>query len=337
MKQWWNKSKPLVALGVVVLVVSACGSSSSSSSSTHSATSTHSAAGKTKIGFVNLSNGVPYAVVVENGVLAAAKQLGVQVVTCDSALTVPKAISCVQSFTSEGVQGIAEYQQDQAAAPRVCAAGPNVPVVAVDIEQPPCQKVFVGDDNFSAGHVSGVLLGTYAKTHWSCKADAFLNVNTTVNPGLVQRQDGEIAGFKAYCPNVKVVNVTPTTTTTDATIAPFTDTLSRFPGAHRLLVAASNDDMGIGAVRAAESAGRLGDIYVTGQGADPTAYPYICKTTPFKNWLGDANYNPQNYGKLIVPALIKLIQHQTVPKQEIVTTLPLTPANIRSVFPGVCK
>jgi len=290
-----------------------------------------------KIGFVNLGNSIPYAVEVQKGVVAEGKKLHVKVVTCDSALSVPKAISCVQAFKSEGVQGIAEYQYDQAAAPRVCAAGPKVPVVAVDIGQPPCQKVFIGDDNFTAGKVSGTLLGQYAKAHFGCSVDALFSVNSPVNPGVIAREKGWETAFKAICPKVPIVKVTPTTYTTDATISPFTDTLTRFPTAHHIMVAAVNDDTGIGAVRAAQAAGRLGDIYVSGQGADTSAYPYICHKTPFQNWLGDANYNPQNYGKLIVPTLVKLINHQSVPKQEIVSTTPLTKGNISSLFPGACK
>jgi ribose transport system substrate-binding protein len=290
-----------------------------------------------KIGFVNLADSIPYAVEVEQGVEAVAKKDHVQVVTCDSDLSVPQAISCVEAFKTEGVQGIADYQSDEAAAPRVCAAGPKVPVVAVDIEQPPCEKVYVGVSNFAVGHVGGVMLGTFAKTHWDCKVNALMSINSPINPGVIAREDGEIAGVLAVCPGLKVTKVEPTTYTTDATIAPFTDTLSRFPGATHILVLAINDDVGIGAVKAAQSVGRLNDIYVVAQGASSDAYPYICQATPFKNWVGDVNYNPQTYGALIVPALVNLIAGKKVPAFQYVKAGPLTKANINSVFPGTCK
>jgi ribose transport system substrate-binding protein len=333
MRRFWGKSPHLTAVGVVAVALIFAGAAANvATGESHAET-----AKPIKIGFVNLGNSIPYAVEVQKSVVAAGKKAGVQVVTCDSALSVPKAIACVQAFKSEGVQGIAEYQYDQQAAPRVCKAGPKVPVVAVDILQPPCQKVFIGDDNFTAGKVSGVLLGNYAKTNFGCNVDALFSVNSPVNSGVIAREKGWETAFKAICPNVPVVKVTPSTYTTDATITPFTDTLTRYPGAHHIMVAAVNDDTGIGAVRAATAAGRLGDIYVSGQGADSTSYPYICQTTPFKNWLGDANYNPQSYGNLIVPTLLKLIKHQRVPKQVIVSTTPLTKANISSLFPSACK
>jgi ribose transport system substrate-binding protein len=331
MRRYSRKVALVAALGLVALTVGL-------TTGLATAKPAHTAAAKPiKIGFVNLADSIPYADTVEQGVEAVAKKDGVQVVTCDSNLSVPTAISCVEAFKNEGVQGIADYQSDQAAAPRVCAAGPKVPVVAVDIDQPPCQDTYVGVSNFAVGKVGGVMLGDYAKTKWNCKVNELFSINSPINPGVIQREDGEIAGVKSVCPAIPLVKVEPTTYTTDATIAPFTDTLSRFPGATRILVLGINDDVAIGAVKAAQSANRLGDIYVTAQGAAPEAFPYICHIGPFKNWIGDVNYNPQTYGALIVPALIKLIHGQSVPKNLFVHAAPLTAANIKSQFPSACK
>ena len=51
------------------------------------------------------------------------------------------------------------FQLDSSAAPSVCAAGPKVPVVAIDIHQPPCETVFFGANNIQAGKLDGVALG----------------------------------------------------------------------------------------------------------------------------------------------------------------------------------
>ena len=72
-----------------------------------------------------------------------------------------------------------------------------------------------------------------------------------------------------------------------------TATLSRFPGATRLIVFGDNDDTAIGAVKAAQSVGRLNDIYVSGQGGGSTSFPYICGNTSFKNWIMDTGYFPR--------------------------------------------
>ncbi len=290
-----------------------------------------------KIGFINLSDQIPFTLSVRKGVQAAAKKAHVQLVICDSRLSVEKAINCARQFKSQHVQGIANFQADQAGAPRVCAAGPKVPVVAVDIPQKPCQKVFFGANNYGAGRIAGVALGRFAKQRWNCKIDAVLSISSPANKLVVVRENGELAGLKSQCADVQVISVTPTAYTTDATIQPFTDTLTRLPGKHHLLVLGINDDVAIGAVKAAQSANRLDDIYVAGQGADPTSWPYICATTPFKNWVADTGYFPERYGSYIVPLLLKLIKGVKVPRTVYLKHKAVTKANITSFYPSACK
>jgi ribose transport system substrate-binding protein len=292
---------------------------------------------KIKIGYINLSDQLPFVVIVRKSIERAAKKNNVNLVECNSNLDAQKAINCAAQFKTQKVQGIANFQLDATAAPRVCAAGPNVPTVAIDIHQPPCEKVFFGANNSKAGRIAGAMLGTYAKSKWNCSVDGLLSVNApTAGKVVVDRENGEIAGVKSKCPNVKVTKVT-TNATTDGTIQPFTDTLSRLPGAHRLLVVTTNDDQAIGAVKAAQSAGRLGDIYIGAQGGDPTAWPYICGKTTFKNWVGDTAYFPQKYGDRIIPVLINLIKGKKQPRFVYTNHQAITKANIKKVYPSACK
>ena len=229
----------------------------------------NASAAKVKIGYINLSDQLPFVVLVRKSIERAAKANGAQLVECDSNLDAQKAINCAAQLKLQGVQGIMNFQLDSKAAPRVCAAGPKVPAVAIDIHQPPCEVVFFGANNFQAGKLAGTALGQYAKTTWNCKADAVLSLNApTAGKVVVDRENGELAGVKSQCPGLKVVKVT-TNATTSGSIQPFTDTLSRFPGKHRLLVVATNDDQSTGAVKAAQASGRLGDIYIGSQGGDP--------------------------------------------------------------------
>jgi ribose transport system substrate-binding protein len=295
------------------------------------------AVAKLKIGYINLSNQLPFVVLVRKSIERAAKANGVQLVQCDSNLDAQKAINCAAQLKTQGVKGIINFQLDATAAPRVCAAGPKVPVVAIDIHQKPCETVFYGADNFQAGHLSGAELGKYAKSKWACKADALLSVNVpTAGKVVVDRENGWIAGVKSGCPSIKVIKVT-TKGTTDSTIQPFTDALTRLPGKHRLLVGATNDDQSIGAIKAAQAAGRLNDLYVAGQGADPTSWPYICGKTPFKHWVADTAYFPERYGDTVVPLLLSLIDGQKKPKFVFVNHRVVTPANIRTIYPSACR
>jgi ribose transport system substrate-binding protein len=292
---------------------------------------------KVKIGYINLSDQLPFVVLVRKGIEAAAKKAGVTLVECDSNLDAQKAINCAAQLKSQGVQGIANFQLDTKAAPRVCAAGPKVPVIAIDIHQPPCEKVFYGANNIQAGKLDGAALGAYAKKTFNCKVDGVLSVNSpTAGKVILDREKGELQGLNAVCPGLKVTKVT-TNATTDGTIQPFTDTLSRLPGLHKLLVVATNDDQANGAIKAAQSAGRLGDIYVGAQGGDPTSWPSLCGKTSFKHWIDDTGYFPEDYGATVVPTLLSMIDGQSEPRSIYVAHRVITPANIRNIYPQACR
>jgi ribose transport system substrate-binding protein len=292
---------------------------------------------KIKIGYINLSDQLPFVVLVRKGIEAAAKKAGVTLVECDSNLDAQKAINCAAQLKSQGVQGIANFQLDTKAAPRVCAAGPKVPVIAIDIHQPPCEKVFYGANNIQAGKLDGAALGAYAKKTFNCKVDGVLSVNSpTAGKVILDREKGELLGLSGICPGLKVTKVT-TNATTDGTIQPFTDTLSRLPGLHKLLVVATNDDQANGAIKAAQSAGRLGDIYIGAQGGDPTSWPSLCGKTSFKHWIDDTGYFPEDYGATIVPTLLSMIDGQSEPRNIYVAHRVITPANIRNIYPQACK
>src|ERR1700709_2852138 len=133
---------------------------------------------KTKIGYINLSDQLPFVVLVRKGIEKAAKDAGVTLVECDSNLDAQKAINCAAQLKSQGVQGVANFHPSTKAAPRVCAAGPKVPVIAIDIHQPPCEKVFYGANNIQAGKLVGAALGAYAKKTFNCKVDGVLRLNS---------------------------------------------------------------------------------------------------------------------------------------------------------------
>ena len=330
-----RRVRPAV-VGVVVALLAVVAVSAAAAKPV-AATKAAAPAKKIKIGYINLSDQLPFVVIVRKSIEAAAKKYGVQLVECDSNLDAQKAINCAAQFKTQGVQGIANFQLDATAAPRVCAAGPKVPTVAIDIHQPPCEKVFFGANNFKAGFLDGQALGKFAKAKWNCQVDGLLSINApTAGKVVLDRENGELSGVKSQCPNVTVTKVT-TNATTDGTIQPFTDTLSRLPGAHKLLVVATNDDQAIGAVKAAQSANRLNDIYIGAQGGDPTAWPYICGKDPFKNWVDDTAYFPQKYGFRIVPVLIALIKGKKEPKFVYTHHQVITPANITKIYPNACK
>ena len=325
-------AKYLVPLFVVAVAAVSAGSATAAG---HGKSAKHA---KITIGYMNEIEGVPFVQIVKNNVVAAAKKAGVKLEVCNPNGDAQAAVNCAAQFKAQGVQGILNFQSNAAAAPRVCAAGPKVPVIAFDIHQKPCETVFYGANNSLAGKLAGAALGRFAKAKFGCKIDAYMSMEAPA-VGIVnnQRMNGMLSGYKSVCGTPPDIVRVDGKGSTDASIQPATDTLTRLTGKHKILVVSLNDDMAIGAIKAAQASNRLSDIYVAGQGADPTSWPYLCGKEAFKNWEADTAYFPELYGTRTVPLLLKLIAGKKVPKVVYTQHKVVTPQNITKIYPKACK
>ncbi len=283
-----------------------------------------------KLGYISLGESVPFVRLVSNSIKAQAKKAGATLVFCDSALDAAKALDCAKSFKTQQVQGYLNFDVFQNASKRICQAGPPVPVVAIDIHQRPCEKAFMGANNSYAGYIAGAALGKYFKSKFGCKYDSFVSLESTA-AGVVneQRMGGFRDGFSASCGKIKNLRKVDGADRIDPARTKFADTLTALPGQSRIIVVSINDDGIEGALAAAKTAGRTDDLYVAGQGADPSAW---CEIKKNKQWIADAAYFPERYGEIGVPYLIKLIKKQKVPKLLYVPHTVVNGANIDKFY-----
>ncbi|MDO8187067.1 sugar ABC transporter substrate-binding protein [Conexibacter sp. JD483] len=283
-----------------------------------------------KLGFIALGDSVPFSKLVTDGMKRNAEAAGAELVVCDSQLDGQKALDCAKSFKTQGVQGYLNFQVDQKLAGAICAAGPDGPVIAVDIVQKPCQVAFSGAANEYAGFIAGEAMGRFAKDRWDCDYDAYVSLESTASPDAsAQRMGGYRKGFQSVCPgelkNEKVLDAD----RTDTARTKMTDTLTTLPGQKKIVVVALNDDGVLGALAAAKTAGREGDIYVSGQGADPSSWCGI-KTNP--NWVADTGYFPERYGEIGIPYLIKAVKGERIPEELLVPHTLVTAENVDEIY-----
>ena len=252
---------------------------------------------------------------VSDDIKAQAEIAGLELLFCDSELDAAKALECARTFNTQGVNGIINFQLDEAAAPQICAAGPDVPVVAIDIKQPPCEDVFMGADNRTAGEIAGVALGEYFQENFNCELDALVSLESpSVGAVNEARAGGMIDGFKSVCTETSddIVRRVDGGSNIDGGRETFADVLTALTGAERIAVVSLNDDMLLGAFAAATSLGREGQVYGVAQGADPSSWEQI-QNNP--NWVGDTAYFPERYGTIAIPAIIGLMKGQQVPAE----------------------
>lgn len=332
-----------VALAGFALVLSGCSSSGSSSSSSAPAsapteapaTSEAPAASETpaapsdefvlevvpgsgagfKIGYISLGDSIPFVKLVSDDIRAQAEASGAEFLFCDAELDAAKALECARNFKTQGVTGIINFQLDEKAAAQICAAGPDVPTVAVDIHQVPCEKTFMGADNKFAGEMAGTELGNYFQSSSQCEYDALVSLEQPAAGAVNEaRAGGSIAGFESVCgavPADKLIRAD-AGGTIDGGREKFADVLTSLGAAKKIAVVSLNDDMLLGAFAAAKAAGRDDQIFGVAQGADPSSWDAI-QNNP--GWIGDTAYFPERYGTIAVPAIIGLMKGQTVPAE----------------------
>ena len=283
-----------------------------------------------KIGLIELGSSVPFSNLVTKGVEKAAKEAGAELVTCDSELEGQPALDCAKSFATQGVEGYLNFQQDAELSEAICNAGPQVPVIAVDITQEPCETAFMGADNEYAGFLAGEAVGEFAKKEWNCEYDAYVSMEEpeagTVNE---ERMGGYRKGFQSVCPGELKNEKTLNAGRTDIARTQFTDTLTALPGQAKIVVVAINDDAILGALAAAKTAGRESDVFVSGQGGDPSSW---CEIAHDPQWIADTAYFPERYGEIGVPYMLEALEGKKIPDKLLVPHELLTSKNIEQVY-----
>lgn len=356
-----RRSSALVVAGLAALGLAACGSSSSSSPSAAASSASSAGAGTQaalaaaakvtlpggepsaakfqppapgsgaglKLGYISGSEAVPFFHLVTQGVEREAKGDGAQLVFCDDKNDPSTGLNCVKTFKTEGVQGYLNMQPDASAAPGMCKAGPSAPVIAMDIPQAPCQKAFMGANNTAAGELAGMAVGTYFKQRFNCKYDAYISLNgfESGTPNT-ERMGGYDKGFSSVCGTIHNERKIQADRIDQAQSA-FTDVLTALPSAHRIIVVGINDDGIEGALAAAKSQGRQSDLFVSGQGTDPSSW---CDIKTNSQWIADTAYFPERYGQIAVPNLIKLVKHQSVAKFLYVPHVVINQTNLEQYY-----
>lgn len=280
-----------------------------------------------KIGFLSIGSQEPFIVLETQGFQKFAKAVGATLDVCDTHANDSDALSCAKEFASEGVNVVLDGQLDSKASPAICNALPKVPVIAVDVNQPPCQTSFVGSSNYPSGFVGGAAAGKYFKQHFDCKVDAIVSMEVPAAGAVnAQRVNGELAGFRSICGKTSApIKHVGTDNTADDSQRLFTNVLSTLPSAHHILVFAISDEPAVGALAAAKAQGRAGDVYISSQSAAPEIW---CQVKNNPHWIAETAYFPDRYANVAIPAAITAAHKQPIPKVLSLPHVALTSANI---------
>lgn len=291
-----------------------------------------SGAGK-KIGYISLGDSIPFVKLVSDSIAAEAAIAGADYFFCDSQLDDAKALDCALQMKTQDVQGVLNFQLYADISEQVCAAYDDLPTIAIDIHQVPCEVVFMGANNHFAGEVSGKAVAEALQAENGCTFDQVITLESpSVGEVNTQRVGGMIDGFQAVCgeiPAEKLVSLGPDGTT-DKALELMSNHLPTVAPGSVIVVLSLNDDMALGALAAARTAGRDAELRIGAQGADPSAWAEIaCNPV----WVADAAYFPERYGKTLIPAMIDLLDGKEVPRELFTPHEAVNAGNVHALYP----
>ncbi len=286
------------------------------------------ATGSGAVGFMALGDSVPFSKLVSDSAIREAEAAGMDLVFCDSELDAGVALECAQLFAQRDVEVVLNFQVDQASSPEICAAYGDVPTIAIDIIQPPCQVAFMGASNRAAGTLGGEAMGQFIADEFGCEYDAYVSLESSAAGAANEdRMGGYRDGFTKHC---EILNerILDGADRTDTALEQVTDLLPALPG-ERIVVVAINEDGILGAIAAARTLGRDGDLYYSGQGTDPSIW---CEVRDNPNYIASVAYFPERYGELLIPAAQAILDGEAIEENLFTQHEIVTADNIEDIY-----
>jgi ribose transport system substrate-binding protein len=337
-----------IFLAAAVLVAAACSnpaassvpSTSASASTAQSASSAPSEPTEThRIGYISGGDSDPFVLLVTEGIRSEAAKAGVELSECDSAFEAEKALTCARTLAAQELESMINWQFFPDSSEAVCEAYGNLPTVAIDTPEEPCQETFVGANNREAGLVAGKGLGDFASEKFDCQYDAYITLDfPTIAEINAARAGGSVEGFEGVCGKIPEDKYFSVDTFAGGPDQPensrrqVADILTTLPDAKTILVISpSGDAMGTAALGAAEVAGRKDQVWVATHGADPSVRDAI-RNEP--QWVGSVAYFPESYGELVMPLAIALAKGEPVATESLVEHLFINADNINEFYPA---
>lgn len=268
-----------------------------------------------RIGFANLTEQMPFAVEVRRSLERAAKEAGnVDLVLADNQLSAEVALQVAERFLAQDLDLVIEYQIDEQMGNRIMSMfqDAGLPAIAVDI--PMVGATYFGVDNYRAGHMAGVALGEWVRTHWDGQFNRLIILEEPRAGALpATRIQGQLDGFQSILGPVPAEArlALNSGNTRQISTDQMAAALRRLPAEHRLVVLSFNDDVAFGALDAARKLGREADLVIVGQGADRL----VCEemNRPESRIIGSTAFSPEKYGERLIPLALKILRGEPVP------------------------
>ncbi len=282
-----------------------------------------------KIGYDVFSGSQPFANLVTQGLVDAAKAIGCATVvkTIDN-LNGPVAVGNLKTLINEKIDGFIDFQVLAAYQPAIAgllksAKIPGVAIVGANLPGSPD----VGASNYGAAYRDGKYMAERAKVRFPGKLPYVLGgAEPSAGPIIMNRYYGAVDGEKKVFTNLPKSHIIEVQTDGTETTA-YNNTLSALsavPSGSVVLLTGVNDEVTGGMAKAAQSR-HVSNYLVNSFGGDPYGLGQVCSNS---HYVGAWYLAPEVWGQDALTAIMEQINGQKVQKQigvigeEVIRTTP---------------
>jgi len=287
-----------------------------------------------RIGYAGKSQESSFARDIADSLRRAAEESGVDLIQLDNRGSATTALRNADRLVRERVDVAIEFQMYERIAWEISSKflDAGIPLVAVEIPHP--GAIYFGGNNFEAGRLCGKALARRAQQVWGGEVDGLILLEWPVAGPLPHSAlTGVAKGIREILPQIDEQRVTHLNGKGD-----FGESLDvmrkhlRRSRLRRCIVGAINDHSALGALRAFEESGRLGDCLVGGQNADLETRMELRR--PGTRFVATVGFFPEKYGDGLIRLALEIIHKRHVAPSIFVKHVLITPQNVDTYYPN---
>ena len=284
------------------------------------------------IGFNNYNMATDFPQQLYDGIEAAAEnaEADIEIMYAEAAGDPQKMVSNIDTFITAGVDLIIDFNFNPEVGTTLsqkCSEA-GIPLISVDCFYE--NAYFFGVNNLLAGKTAGEYLAQLVKDQWDSSMDYLvLEFNNSAGAEVRQRLEGIVEGLaengiELTDEQIVWIDYNNDTTKAQSTAADF---LTAHPDSSKIAFGVLTDPAAAGVLAAVETAKRSEDCMIVSHGGEAVAIEMLEKDNCYQ---GTVCYDPAQYGELLIPLAVKLMNGEEVETMNYSQQYMLTRDNLDS-------
>ncbi len=286
-----------------------------------------------RIGFASQSEEFAFSRLVAESIQTSAYEARIDLMVLNNRYSAAAAVRNAELFVRQQVDLVIEFQTSQERATTVSSrlVEASIPLIAIEVPHPGAN--YFGANNQRAGALAGKALVHACQEHWDGHFDRLLLLELPAAGPLVHaRLTSMVSEVRKSFPGISAEQVRYINGNGrfDESMEAIRKYLRR-AGKQRILLGTINDPSCLGALRAFEEAGRIGDCLAVSHNGSLEARMELRR--PGSSLIGSVAYFPEQYGEAVIRLALDKLSGKAIPAASFVKHELLTRQTVDRFYP----